>query len=491
MEKLEIIKNIAERTGGDIYLGVVGAIRTGKSTFIKKVVETLIVPNIEDTYEKKRALDEIPQSAQGKMIMTTEPKFVPNQAAKIKLDDFTCNIRLIDCVGYVIDQAKGIEDENGPRMVKTPWYDEEIPFIEAAEIGTEKVIKDHSTIGIVVTTDGSIGEFNRSDYLQAEERVITELKNINKPFIVIMNTTHPTLPETERLTESIKEKYNVPVLPINIDAMTEVDMYKILREALYEFPVLEIKVSMPEWIAILNKDHPLKKTYIEKIKESIIEVDKLRDIEKITTHFTDCEEIEKSFISEVDPKTGIVTITLTAPNDLYDKILSEIIDVDVTSKADLLGIFQEYNTAKKEYDQIKYALKMVKQTGYGISIPSINDMKLEKPEIVKQGPRYGVKLKSIASSIHMIKVDVESTFEPIIGSEAQAKELINYLMRDHQKDPSTIWQSEIFGRSLDNIVQEGIQSKISMMPDNIRFKLQQTLTKVINKGSNNMIAIVL
>ncbi|MCI8547546.1 MAG: stage IV sporulation protein A [Bacilli bacterium] len=491
MEKLEIIKNIAERTGGDIYLGVVGAVRTGKSTFIKKVVETLIVPNIEDTYEKKRALDEIPQSAQGKMIMTTEPKFVPNQAAKIKLDDFTCNIRLIDCVGYVIDQAKGIEDENGPRMVKTPWYDEEIPFIEAAEIGTEKVIKDHSTIGIVVTTDGSIGEFNRSDYLQAEERVITELKNINKPFIVIMNTTHPTLPETERLTESIKEKYNVPVLPINIDAMTEVDMYKILREALYEFPVLEIKVSMPEWIAILNKDHPLKKTYIEKIKESIIEVDKLRDIEKITTHFTDCEEIEKSFISEVDPKTGIVTITLTAPNDLYDKILSEIIDVDVTSKADLLGIFQEYNTAKKEYDQIKYALKMVKQTGYGISIPSINDMKLEKPEIVKQGPRYGVKLKSIASSIHMIKVDVESTFEPIIGSEAQAKELINYLMRDHQKDPSTIWQSEIFGRSLDNIVQEGIQSKISMMPDNIRFKLQQTLTKVINKGSNNMIAIVL
>lgn len=306
-----------------------------------------------------------------------------------------------------------------------------------------------------------------------------------------MNTTHPTLPETERLTESIKEKYNVPVLPINIDAMTEVDMYKILREALYEFPVLEIKVSMPEWIAILNGEHPLKKTYIEKIKESIVEVDKLRDIEKITTHFKDCPEIEKAFISEVDPKTGIVTITLTAPNDLYDKVLSEIIDVDVTSKADLLGIFQEYNTAKREYDQIKYALKMVKQTGYGISIPSINDMKLEKPEIVKQGPRYGVKLKSIASSIHMIKVDVESTFEPIIGSEAQAKELINYLMRDHQKDPSIIWQSEIFGRSLDNIVQEGIQSKISMMPDNIRFKLQQTLTKVINKGSSNMIAIVL
>ncbi len=491
MEKLEIIKNIAERTGGDIYLGVVGAVRTGKSTFIKKVVETLIVPNIEDTYEKKRALDEIPQSAQGKMIMTTEPKFVPNQAAKIKIDDFSCNIRLIDCVGYVIDNAKGIEDENGPRMVKTPWYDEEIPFIEAAEIGTEKVIKDHSTIGIVVTTDGSIGEFNRSDYLQAEERVITELTNINKPFIVILNTTHPTLPETERLAESIKEKYKVPVMPINIDAMTEIDMYKILREALYEFPVLEIKVSMPEWIAILNHEHPLKKKYIEKIKESITEVDKLRDIETITNHFLDCDEIEKAYISDVDPKTGIVTITLTAPNDLYDKILSEIINVDVTSKADLLGIFQEYNTAKREYDQIKYALKMVKQTGYGIAVPSVNDMKLENPEIVKQGPRYGVKLKAVASSIHMIKVEVESTFEPIIGSETQAKELINYLLRDYKKDPSTIWQSEIFGRSLDNIVQEGIQSKINMMPDNIRFKLQQTLSKVINKGSNNMIAIVI
>lgn len=491
MEKLEIIKNIAERTGGDIYLGVVGAVRTGKSTFIKRVVETLIVPNIEDTYEKKRALDEVPQSAQGKMIMTTEPKFVPNQAAKIKIDDFSCNIRLVDCVGYVIDNAKGLEDENGPRMVKTPWYDEEIPFIEAAEVGTEKVIKDHSTIGIVVTTDGSIGEFNRSDYQEAEERVITELKNINKPFIVLLNTTHPTLPETERLAESIKEKHNIPVIPINIEAMTEIDMYKILREALYEFPVLEIKVSMPEWIAILNHDHPLKKKYIEAIKESVIEVDKLRDIETITNHFLNCDEIEKSYISDVDPKTGIVTITLTAPNDLYDKILSDIIDVDVKSKADLLGIFQEFNTAKREYDQIKFALKMVKQTGYGVAIPSLNDMKLETPEIIKQGPRYGVKLKAVAPSIHMIKVDVESTFEPIIGSENQSKELIEYLMRDHKKDPTTIWQSEIFGRSLDNIVQEGIQSKINMMPDNIRFKLQQTLSKVVNKGSNNMIAIVI
>ena len=277
MDKLEIIKNIAERSGGDIYLGVVGAVRTGKSTFIKRVVETLIVPNMEDEYEKKRALDEIPQSAQGKMVMTTEPKFVPNNAAKIKIDDFTCNVRLIDCVGYVINNAKGLEDENGPRMVKTPWYDEEIPFVEAAEVGTEKVIKDHSTIGIVVTTDGSIGEFNRSDYIDAEERVIKELKSINKPFIIVLNTTHPTLPETLRLAESIKEEHGVPVIPMNVDNMNEIDMYKILREALYEFPVLEIKVNMPEWIAILDYDNPLKKKYIEMIKESIVEVDKLRD----------------------------------------------------------------------------------------------------------------------------------------------------------------------------------------------------------------------
>lgn len=491
MDKQEIIKNIAKRSGGDIYLGVVGAVRTGKSTFIKRVVETLIVPNIEDEYERKRALDEVPQSAAGKTIMTTEPKFVPNNAAKIKIDDFSCNIRLIDCVGYMIEKAIGATDENGPRMVKTPWYNEEIPFIEAAEIGTEKVIKDHSTIGIVITTDGSIGEFERSDYLDAETRVIEELKSIGKPFIVILNSTHPTLPETEKLAEKLKEEYNVPVLPISIEAMNEKDMYNILREALYEFPVLEVKVNMPEWIAILTPDHPVKKSYIDSIKESVIEIDKLKDIENITNHFLTNEMIEKSYLSEVDPSTGIVTVNLTAPADLYNKTLTDIIKIDVKNKADLLALFQEFNIAKKEYDQIKYALKMVKQTGYGVATPSIEDMKLDKPEIIKQGPRYGVKLKAVAPSIHMIRVDVESTFEPIIGSEVQSKELIDYLMKDQEKSPNEIWKSEIFGRSLDSIVQEGIQSKINMMPDNIRFKLQTTLSKVVNKGSNNMIAIVI
>ena len=491
MEKYEIIKNIAKRSGGDIYLGVVGAVRTGKSTFIKRVVETLIVPNIEDEYERKRALDEIPQSAAGKTIMTTEPKFVPNNTAKIKIDDINCNIKLIDCVGYMINNAIGATDENGPRMVKTPWYNEEIPFTEAAEIGTEKVIKEHSTIGIVVTSDGSIGDFRRSDYIEAETRVIEELKSIGKPFIVVLNTTHPTHPDTENIAREIKSKQNIPVLPINIEAMNEKDMYNILREALYEFPVLEVRVNMPEWISILNPDNKIKKAYIESIKESVIEINKIRDVEKITEHFLENEYIEKCYLSDIDTSTGIITVNLTAPIKLYNETLNELIDKDIKTKADLLSLFQEYNVAKREYNQIKYALNMVKQTGYGIATPSIDDMKLDKPEIIKQGPRYGVKLKAVAPSIHMIKVDVESTFEPIIGSETQCKELIDYLTKDKETDKNEIWKSEIFGRSLDSIVQEGIQSKINLMPDNIRFKLQNTLTRVVNKGSNNVITIVI
>ena len=491
MEKYEIIKNIAKRSGGDIYLGVVGAVRTGKSTFIKRVVETLIVPNIEDEYERKRALDEIPQSAAGKTIMTTEPKFVPNNTAKIKIDDINCNIKLIDCVGYMINNAIGATDENGPRMVKTPWYNEEIPFTEAAEIGTEKVIKEHSTIGIVVTSDGSIGDFQRSDYIEAETRVIEELKSIGKPFIVVLNTTHPTHPDTENIAREIKSKQNIPVLPINIEAMNEKDMYNILREALYEFPVLEVRVNMPEWISILNPDNKIKKAYIESIKESVIEINKIRDVEKITEHFLENEYIEKCYLSHIEKTTRIITVNLTAPIKLYNETLNELIDKDIKTKADLLSLFQEYNVAKREYNQIKYALNMVKQTGYGIATPSIDDMKLDKPEIIKQGPRYGVKLKAVAPSIHMIKVDVESTFEPIIGSETQCKELIDYLTKDKETDKNEIWKSEIFGRSLDSIVQEGIQSKINLMPDNIRFKLQNTLTRVVNKGSNNVITIVI
>lgn len=489
MEKNDIIKNIGKRTGGDIYLGVVGAVRTGKSTFIRKFMENLIIPNIEDEYERKRCLDELPQAAAGKTIMTTEPKFIPATATKLQIDDFTANIRMIDCVGYVIPGAKGYEDDNGPRLVMTPWYQEPIPFVEAAEIGTEKVIKDHSTIGIVVTTDGSITDIPRNEYIEAEKKVIEELTSIGKPFIVLLNSSHPMLPDTEKLAEKLKEEYKVPVLPINVEAMTERDMNNILKEALYEFQVEQIKVNMPEWIAILNPNHYLKKEYIRKIKEAVTEINKLKDIEKINNHFKESEFIAKSYISEVEAASGEVTINLEAPSGLYSKILNDIIGTPITTKANLLSLFQELNIARKEYNQIKSALKMVKQTGYGIASPTLEDMKLDEPEIIKQGSRYGIKLKAKAASIHMIKVEVESTFEPIIGSELQSKELINYLTNN--QDGKDIWKSEIFGRSLDVIVQEGIQAKLSMMPDNVRYKLCQTLTKIINKGSSNMIAIVI
>ena len=491
MEKIDIIRNITERTGGDIYLGVVGAVRTGKSTFIKRFIENLVVPNIEDEYERKRTLDEIPQSAQGKTIMTTEPKFVPSNDTKIKIDDFAANVRLVDCVGYVIEGAKGYEDENGPRMVHTPWYDESIPFVEAAEIGTEKVIKDHSSIGVLVTTDGSIGEFSRNDYVDAEERIAGELSDIGKPYIVILNSTHPMLPETEDLAEKLKEQYNAPVIPLNVDNMSERDAYNILREALYEFPVVCINVEIADWVATLEPNNWLKKAYIETIRESITEIDKLRDIDQITGKLETCEYIEKAYLSEVNTSNGEVTVTLKTPSNLYNEVLKEIIGVDITSRSQLLNLFQTYDEAKREYDQVKDALKMVKKTGYGVASPSLQDMTLDTPEIIKQGSRYGIKLKAVAPSIHMIRVDVESTFEPIIGSEIQSKELISHLMKDQDSRSNNIWKSEIFGRSLDVIVQEGIQAKLSLMPDSVRFKLKQTLTKLVNKGSGNLFAIVI
>ena len=489
MEKIEVIKNIAKRTGGDIYLGVVGAVRTGKSTFIRRFMENMVIPNIQDEFEKKRTLDELPQAASGKMIMTTEPKFVPANAAKIMVDEFSANIKMLDCVGYVINDAKGVDDENGPRYVMTPWYSEPIPFVEAAEIGTEKVIKEHSTIGIVVTSDGSFGEFKRNNYVEAEEMVVNELKEIGKPFIILLNTANPGSQEANNLTLELKNKYGVPVLPINVELMQERDMYNILKEALYEFPVVEVKVNIPDWISILNPQHYVKKCYIEKIKESVLSIDKIREVDSITEYFNDCEYIDKAYLSDVDTSTGEVTINLSAPKELYGQVLNEIINVDISSKADLLSLFQEFNETKTEYDQIKSALKTVKQTGYGIASPTLADMKLETPEIIKQGGRYGVKLKAKAPSIHMIKVDVESTFEPIIGSEMQSKELISYLT-DNNKN-NDIWKSEIFGRSLDVIVQEGIQAKLAMMPESVRYKLCQTLTKIINKGSSTMIAIVI
>lgn len=492
MDKTQIIETISKRGNGEIYLGVVGAVRTGKSTFIKRFIENLVVPNIKDEYEKKHCLDEIPQSAQGKTIMTTEPKFVPSNGATIEVGEFKTNIKLIDCVGFVIPGASGYEDEMGnPRMVKTPWTPEEIPFVEAAEIGTEKVIRDHATIGIVVTTDGSFGEIPRGEYVSAEERVISELKGLGKPFIVILNTVHPTNTETVRLGKDIEEKYDVPVLPISVEAMNEVDIMSILKTALMEFPILDVGISIPEWIHVLNNEHEIKKEYLYRIKESIIEIDKLKDVDNIIGHFESSEFISKSYISDLDASTGVVTVKLEAPSELYSKTLKSVMGDVLLSKASILKMFIDFNEGASEASQIKEALKMARSTGYGIMYPELKDMKLDTPEIIKQGNKYGVKLKAVASSIHLIKVDVESTFEPIIGSELQSKELINYLMKDFEVDPSSVWKSEIFGRSLDVIVKEGIQGKLSLMPETTRFKLGSTITKIVNKGSNNLIAFVL
>lgn len=492
MEKSEIIKSISTRGNGEIYLGIVGAVRSGKSTFIKRFIENLVVPNISDEYEKRKCLDEIPQSAEGKTIMTTEPKFVPSSGATIKVDEFSTNIKLVDCVGFVIKGANGHVDEDGnPRMVKTPWFEESVPFTEAAEIGTEKVIRDHATIGIVVTTDGSFGEIPRENYIEAEEKIIGELKELGKPFIVILNTKNKKSNSALNLADSLRESYDVPVIPLNATEMQEPEILNVLKEALYEFPVLDIKINIPKWVNVLDNTHEIKKHYLEKMKESVVSVNKIRDVDNILLSFKDSEYISKSYISEVDTSTGNVTITLESSDELYNNILKDLMGDMVTTKAGLLKIFATYKEGKEELDSMKEALKMAKSTGYGIVYPSLKDMKLSTPEIIKQGSRYGVKLKAVASSIHLMKVNVESTFEPIIGSELQSKELINYLMKDYETDPSNIWKSEIFGRSLDVIVKEGIQAKLSVMPENMRYKLSQTVTKIVNKGSSNLITIVI
>ena len=492
MEKSEIIKSIATRGNGEIYLGVVGAVRCGKSTFIKRFIENLVVPNITDEYEKRKCLDEIPQTAEGKTIMTTEPKFVPSSGASIKVDEFETNIKLVDCVGFVIKGANGHVDEDGnPRMVKTPWFEDSVPFYEAAEMGTEKVIRDHATIGIVMTSDGSFGEIPRESYIEAEEKVITELQELGKPFIVILNTKNKESSSAISLANDLRSTYDVPVIPLNALEMTEPEILNVLKEALYEFPVLDIKVEIPKWVHVLENTHEIKKHYLDKIKESVVSVSKIRDVDSILNSFNDSEYISKSYISDVDTSTGNVTITLESSDALYNNVLKDLMGDMVTTKAGLLKIFTTYKEGKEEMDGIRDALKMAKSTGYGIVYPNLKDMTLSTPEIIKQGSRYGIKLKAVASSIHLMKVNVESTFEPIIGTEMQSKELINYIMKDYETDPSSIWKSEIFGRSLDIIVKEGIQAKLSVMPEAMRYKLSQTVTKIVNKGSNNLITIVL
>ncbi len=492
MNTTEILKNIAQRCDGDIYLGIVGPVRVGKSTFIKEFMEKAVIPYVSDEYEKARMIDELPQAGVGKTIMTTEPKFIPNNAATIEFDDgLKVNIRLVDCVGYVIPEAKGYKDEDGIRMVRTPWNDEAMPFDEAAKMGTQKVIQDHSTIGIVLTTDGSITDLSREAYIEAEAQVIEELQSIGKPFIVIVNTTNPNSVSCKTIVDKLTEKYNVPVLAVAVNHMSENDVHSILREALYEFPVSEININMPKWIAALDDQHWLKQSFHQSIEQSMSSIDKLREVEAITDVLNENENIENSNLSTIDTGAGIVNVAIEVKKGLYNEILKEIIGHEIKDKAELISLMQDYSKAKKEYDTISSALKMVKQTGYGFASASLEDIQLSKPEVVKQGSRYGVKLKAIAPSIHMIKVDVESTFEPIIGSKEQSEELVKYLLRDNDEDSQAIWDSDIFGRKLSDLIRDGLNIKLSMIPEAARVKLQDILTKLVNKGKGNVIAIVL
>ncbi|OIJ14822.1 stage IV sporulation protein A [Anaerobacillus alkalilacustris] len=492
MEKVDIFKDIAERTGGDIYLGVVGSVRTGKSTFIKKFMELVVIPNIQNEAERARAQDELPQSAAGKQIMTTEPKFVPNQAVKLHVDEgLDVNVRVVDCVGYTVPGATGYEDENGPRMINTPWYEEPIPFQEAAEIGTRKVIQEHSTLGVVITTDGTIGEIPRANYIESEERVINELKEVGKPFIVIVNTVRPHHPETEALRQDLTEKYDVPVLALSVESMKEQDINNVLREVLFEFPVHEVNVNLPSWVMVLKEEHWLRQSYEESVRDTVKDIKRLRDVDRVVGHFGEYDFIDHASLAGIEMGQGVAEIDLYAPDDLYDQILKEVVGVEIRGKDHLLQLMQDFAHAKSEYDQVADALKMVKQTGYGIAAPTISDMSLDEPEIIRQGSRFGVRLKAVAPSIHMIKVDVESEFAPIIGTEKQSEELVRYLMQDFEENPLSIWNSDIFGRSLNSIVREGIQAKLSLMPENARYKLKETLERIINEGSGGLIAIIL
>ncbi len=492
LERVDIFKDISKRTNGDIYLGVVGAVRTGKSTFIKKFMDLVVLPNIQDDAERARAQDELPQSAAGRTIMTTEPKFIPNQAVSVKVDEgLDVNIRLVDCVGYTVEGAKGFEDENGPRMIHTPWYEEPIPFHDAAEIGTRKVIQEHSTIGVIVSTDGTIGDIPRSDYVEAEERVVNELKEVGKPFIMVLNSAKPYAPETEQLTEELKEKYDIPILALSVENMRDHDVYSVLREALYEFPVLEVNVNLPSWVMVLKEDHWLKRRYEESIQETVKDIKRLRDVDRVVGQFFDYDFVDQAQLAGMEMGEGIAEIDLHAPDELYDHVLKEIVGVEIRGKDHLLELMQDFAVAKREYDQVAEALQMVKSTGYGIAAPTLEDMVLDEPEIIRQGSRFGVRLKAVAPSIHMVKVEVESEFAPIIGTEKQSEELVRYLMQDFEDDPLSIWNSDIFGRSLSSIVREGIQAKLSLMPENARYKLKETLERIINEGSGGLIAIIL
>ena len=492
MENLSVYQDISKRTGGDIYIGVVGPVRTGKSTFIKNFMELLVLPNIDDIYKKERSIDELPQSAGGKTIMTTEPKFIPNEAVEIKLDDnIKMKARLVDCVGYLVNNAIGHMENDMPRMVKTPWSDDEMPFELAAELGTKKVITEHSTIGIVISTDGSITDIPREDYIQAEERVVSELKALNKPFVMVLNTAFPYSDETIRLAKELEEKYETQVIPMSCLNMTIADVNNIFTKLLYEFLIERININLPKWVNGLSIDNPLKNDLFEKIKDTFKDVKRIKDVKENYKLLLENENIKDVQIGEINLGTGIITVNIQLNDCLFYNILSEITGVDIRNEGELFKCITEFSKVKKEYDKMSYAIHEVYERGYGIVTPTMDDLILEEPEIVKQGQKYGVKLKAKAPSIHMLKIDTETEVSPIVGSEKQSEELVKYLLSEFENDPQKIWESNIFGKSLHELVNEGLQNKLARMPEDAQNKLRYTLQRIVNEGSGGLICIIL
>ena len=492
MDSFNIYKDIAERTQGDIYVGVVGPVRTGKSTFIKKFMDLMVIPKIDNTYKKERAKDELPQSGSGKGIHTTEPKFVPNEAVEITIDeDINFKVRMVDCVGYIVKGAVGYMDGEDAKMVNTPWYEYEIPFEDAAEIGTRKVITDHSTIGLVVTTDGSITGIERDEYLEAEERVIDELKAINKPFIVVLNTKNINSPETRALRKELEEKYDVTVQTMDVANMNEEDVEDIFKHVLKEFPVKEINIDMPKWVEKLDPENWLKKEFFNAIKKMCEGISKVRDIKTIINILKEEENLAPLEMDNISLGEGKARIKIKPKDGIFYNILSEICDLDVKCESDLLSIVKELNFAKKEYDKVKDALIDVRETGYGLVPPQLSEMKFEEPEIFKQGNRFGVKLKASAPSLHFIKANIKTEISPIMGSEKESEELVKSLMEQFEKDPASLWQSNMFGKPLEILIKEGLQNKLYKMPEDVQIKIQKTLQKIINEGSGGLICIIL
>ncbi len=492
MDKYTIYQQIAERTQGDIYIGVVGPVRTGKSTFIKRFMDLLVIPNIENEYIRDRAKDELPQSATGRSIMTTEPKFVPNEAVKIVIDNNTeMKVRLVDCVGYIVKGALGYLENNAPRMVSTPWYDHQIPFEEAAEMGTRKVIKEHSTIGLVLTTDGSITEIDRDEYLEAEQRVINEMKQTGKPYIIILNSTRPSDEAVQKLKDDMSVKYGVPVVCVNCAQMRMDDVGAILEKVLYEFPVSEIGINLPGWVDALDSGNWLKSDMLSAIRQAFNDVRNIRQVKDRISRFDEYEFIEKATIERVNAGDGSVSASIETQEALFYRIMSEMTGLKIDNDYSLMSLMKELSGIKKDYDRIQYALHEVRTKGYGIVTPDVNELMLEEPEIIKHGSRFGVRLRASAPSIHMIRADIETEIAPLVGTEKQSEELVSYLLREFEGEPGKIWQSNMFGKSLHDLVSEGLHNKLNRMPEDARIKLQETLTRIINEGSGGLICIIL